>query len=137
MYHAREFAMEKPYVGAVKCDVSCEREDGRSILVKCWIIREDANNSRVVKVGLPRGDENEAVVPNHLIQAKCFADGVKRVPDGKTFPRTGTYAGDRVYVIGRGTNNTRICEIERTGRLSWLVPTEDVTNIVTEISAAT
>lgn len=35
--------------------------------------------------------------------------------------------------IGRGTNNTRICEIEDTGRMSWLVPTEDVTDIVAQM----
>jgi hypothetical protein len=97
MYQAREFAMEKLYVGAVKGDVSFKHKDGRTILVKCWIVREGTHNSRVLEVGLSHEPKNEFVLPNHRIQAKCYADGMKPVPNGKTFPRTGTYAGDHVY----------------------------------------
>ena len=126
--------MGKPYVGAVKGDVSFKTKDGRTVLVKCWIICEGTDYSRILKVGLSHQPNNEFVLPNHRITAKNCADGVKPVPDGNTFPRTGTYAGDRVYVIGRGMNHTRICKIEDTGRLSWLVPSEDVTEIVPQRS---
>jgi len=51
------------------------------------------------------------------------------VPDGKTYPRSGFYAGQEVYVIAMGTYNARICPIEGTHRKSFLVDPNKVTGV--------
>ena len=129
--------MAGAYVGKVIGDVQFDHPTRGIIVLKCWLLRESAYNTRILKVGLSRGRDHEMVVKNNQILARHqhVARGSKAVPDGKTYPRIGTFSGERVYVCGRGRNNTRICPIEGADRHSYLVDSEYVTDIVTQIES--